>query len=301
LLFTAPSVGPGTENHDISVQVRVLEGYAQLTNHALVSADGATPATASVKTTVSRPWGELLLDKVGPTAALINTPIVYVLTCHNPSSATVTDLSLADVLPAGVTFVSASPAPDVVTVPLLQWSLGDLAPGASRSIVVTTTAPANAATIVNTALADANQLTMTTALRSTQVVAQAPILRVSKDASASHVKVGSVLVYTLHYSNVGNQPTTDVVLTDTLPAGITVVSANPPWATATSQAVTWQIGALAAGASGQIVMTTTVNGPWDRTLHNVADITGAAGSFPEHTELDTIVLPAKLHMPIVRK
>jgi len=301
LLFTAPSVGPGTENHNITVQVQVLEGYAQLTNHALVSADGTTPATTSVNTTVSHPWGELLLDKVGPTAALISTPIVYVLTCHNPSAVTLTGVTLAEVLPAGVTFVSASPAPDAATMPLLHWSLGDLAPGASRSVVVTTTAPANAATVINTALADAQQLTMVTALRSTQVVTQAPILRVSKEASASPVNVGEVLVYTLHYSNVGNQPTTDVVLTDTLPAGITLLSANPPWNAATSQFATWNIGPLAAGASGQIAVTTTVNGPWNRTLHNVADITGAAGSFPEHTELDTIVRPAKLYLPVMRK
>ena len=80
--------GRAYRNHDVTVQVRVLEGYEQLTNHALVSADGATPATASVKTTVFHPWGELLLDKVGPTAALTNTPIVYVLTCRNPSAVT---------------------------------------------------------------------------------------------------------------------------------------------------------------------------------------------------------------------
>ena len=301
LLFTAPSVGPGTENHNVSVQVRVLEGYEQLTNHTLVSADGATPATASVKTTVFQPWGQLLLDKVGPTAALTNTPIVYVLTCHNPSAATLTDVTVSDVLPAGVTFVNASPAPDVATLPLLQWSLGSLAPGESRSITVTTTAPATAADVTNTALADARQLTMTTALHTTHVVAQAPILRVSKSASASIVNVGDVLIYTVQYSNVGNQAATGVVLTDTLPTGITVVSTNPPAATATSQFVTWNIGALAVGASGQIVMTTTVNAPWNRTLINRADITGAAGSFPEHAELETIVRPARLYLPIVRR
>src|SRR5512136_2506745 len=134
LLFTAPLVGPGTENHNVTVQVQVLAGYAQLTNHALVSADGATPATASVATTVSHPWGELLLDKTGPAAALVNSPIIYVVTCQNPSTVMLTDVSVADVLPAGVSFVSASPAPDVATAPLLRWSLGNLDPGASRSI-----------------------------------------------------------------------------------------------------------------------------------------------------------------------
>jgi uncharacterized repeat protein (TIGR01451 family) len=124
-------------------------------------------------------------------------------------------------------------------------------------------------------------------------------LHVSKGASASRVNVGSTLVYTLQYSNIGNQATTGVILTDTLPAGITVVAANPPWTSATSQAVTWQIGALAAGASGQIVMTTTVNGPWNRTLTNVADITGATGSFPGQAQLETIVRPFIIYLPLV--
>jgi len=299
LLFTAPSVGTGTENHDVTVQVRVLEGYAQLANHALVSADGVTPATASVTTTVSHPWGELLLDKAGPAAALINSQIVYVLTCQNSSSVTLTDVTVADVLPAGLAFVSASPAPDVATAPLLQWSLGTLAPGETRSITVTTTAPSNPTSVTNTALASARQLTLTTALRSTQVITQAAILRVSKAASASHVNVGDTLVYTLHYSNIGNQTATGVVLTDTLPAGITAVAANPPWTSAASQAVVWQIGTLTAGASGQIVLTTTVNGPWNRTLTNMADITGAPGSFPDQAQLETIVRPFIVYLPLV--
>jgi len=299
LLFTAPSVGPDTANHDVTVQVRVLEGYAQLANHALVSADGAVPATASVMTTISHPWGELLLDKSGPAAAVVNTPIVYVLKCQNSSAVTLTDVTVADVLPAGLTFVNASPAPDAATVPLLQWSLGTLAPGESRSITVTTTAPSYPASITNTALASARQLTMTTALRSTQVVTQAPILRVSKSASAARVNVGDTLVYTLHYANIGNQAATGVVLTDTLPTGVTAGAANPPWTNATAQAIVWQIGALAPGASGQLVMTTTVNSPWNRTLTNTVDLTGAAGSFPDHFELEIIVRPSIIYLPLV--
>lgn len=304
LLFTVPSVGPGTEDHNITVRVQVLEsleGYEQLTNHALISADGATPATASVKMTVSPRWGELLLEKTGPAAALINRQIVYVLTCRNPLTSTVTlkGVTLADVLPAGVTFVSASPAPDVMTEPLVQWALGDLAPGESRSVAVTAMAPPNFTRVTNTALASGRQLTMTAALFSTQIVTQGQILNVSKVASASQVDVGDTLVYTLSYSNVGNQATTNVVLTDTLPAGITVIAANPPWSTTTAQARTWQLGMLDVGESGQIVMTTTVNGPWNRTLTNLADITGATGSFPDHAKLETAVRSAQLYLPVV--
>ena len=126
--------------------------------------------------------------------------------------------------PPVLTFVSASPAPDVATVPLLQWSLGTS--GAGRKPIDHGDdhgAFYSRQRDEYCAGFGATQLTMTTALHSTQVITQAPILRVSKTASASHVNVGDALVYTLQYSNVGNQATTGVVLTDTLPAGITVV------------------------------------------------------------------------------
>lgn len=301
LLFTTPfTIGPGTENHYVTVQVRVLGGYSQLSNHALVVADGVTPTYASLVTSVSQPPpGQLRLTKLGDPAALINSQLVYVLRCENVGGTTLADVSLADVLPAGLALVGASPSPDVVTLPLLRWSLGDLGPGQSRSVVVTTTTPASPGVITNTALADSRLMTMTTALYSTQVVTQAAILRVTKEGSASYVNVGDVLVYSLRYSNAGNQLATGVMLTDTLPSGITFVAANPPPSSLTSQRATWQFSSLSAGAGGQIVITTTVGGPPNRTLHNIVDITAQPGSFSDHAELDTVVRPLMLYLPII--
>lgn len=297
LLFIIPSVGQQTE--DVTIQVRVPEGYSQLANYALVAADGAVPATASLVTTVSNPWGRLRLSKEGPAAALVNSQMVYVVTSQNPGTTGVTDVSLADVLPANVSFVGASLAPDTQTAPLLHWSLGDLGPGESRTVVVTTTAPLIPGIITNTVIADGPQLTMMTALRSTQVVTQGPILRIANEGSAPQVNVGDMLIYTLRYSNVGNQPAAGVVLTDTLPAGITLLTADPPWTTMTSQWAKWQLGSLVAGASGQVVITTTVNGPGKRLLTNVADITESTSGFSEHTHLETFVRPFILYLPLV--
>ena len=301
LLFTAPSVGPGTENHNVSVQVRVLDGYPQLTNHALVVADGVTPTFASRVTNVSQPLGQLRLTKTGDSAALINTQVAYVLRCENTGGAPLFDVSLADVLPAGLTFVGASPPPNVATLPLLRWSLGDLDPGQSRSVVITTTAPALPVVVTNTALAAARQAPMTTTLYSTQVVTQGAILKVTKTGAPSQVSVGDVLVYTLVYSNAGNLTATGIIVTDTLPAGITVVSANPPPSSQTTQRMTWQFGSLAAHAGGKIVITTTVGGPAGRTLHNVVDIRAQPGSFPGHAELDTFVRQYKIYLPMVMR
>jgi uncharacterized repeat protein (TIGR01451 family) len=304
LLFTAPSVGPGTEDHAVTVRVNVLPGYDQLYNHALIVADSVTPTLASLLTNVTQqPGGQLQLTKSGPLYSLVNGQLVYTLRCENLGDVTLSDVTLADILPSGLPLLGASPTPDVATLPLLRWSLGDLGPGQVRTVVITSTAPATAGTITNTAVAGALQAPMATATFSTQVVATGAILRVTKAASAPSVSVGGQLVYTLQYWNAGDQAATGVLLTDTLPSGITVTAAYPTPVTAlSSPQLVWNLGTVsAAGPPQTIVVTATVGGTWNRTLHNVADVAGQSGSYPDHAEVDTEVRPFMLYLPVVMK
>jgi uncharacterized repeat protein (TIGR01451 family) len=285
----------------VTVRVNVLDGYDQLYNHALIVADYVTPTHASLLTSVTQPPpGLLRLTKSGPSFVLVNGQLVYTLRCENIGGVTISGVTLADVLPTGLPLLGASPSPDAATLPLVRWSLGDLAPGASRTVVITSTAPTIAGAITNTAVADARQLPMASSTFSTQVVAHGAILRVTKEASAPSVNVGEQLVYTLRYRNDGDQSATSVILTDTLPSGITV-TASPLPNSLTSQRAVWQLGVLGAGAEGQIVITATVGGAWNRTLHNIADIAGQSGSYPDHAELDTAVNPFMLYLPLIMK
>lgn len=300
LLFTALPVGPGTDNQTVTVKVNVLPGYPQLYNTALIVADGVTPTHASLVTNVAQPSAQLRLTKTGYVFAPPSGELVYALTCQNVGSVPATDVKLVDILPTGLPLVGASPAPDSVTLPLVRWSLGDLAPGVARSVVITTTAPATIGVLTNTALADAVQASMTTTLYSTHVVTEAAILRVTKEASAPSVRVKDVLVYTIRYSNIGNQSADGVILTDTLPSGITVNDVYPP-ASVTSQRVVWQPGSVGVGEQKQVIITATVGGPVNRTLHNVVDITGQPGSYPDHAELDIRVQPFNIYLPIIMR
>ena len=303
LLFTAPSVGPGTEDHEVTVRVNVLAGYNKLYNHALIVADSVTPTRASLLTSVTQqPGGQLHLTKSGPLYSLVNGQLVYTLRCENIGDVTLSDVMLADILPAGLPLLGASPTPDMATLPLVRWSLGDLGPGESRTVVVTSTAPATTGAITNTAVADAQQTPMALTTLSTQVVATGAILRVTKDASAPSVTIGGQLVYTLRYWNAGDQSATVVFLTDTLPSGITVTAASPMPASLSSPQLVWNLGTVSAASPAQtIVITATVGGAWNRTLHNVADVAGQPVSYPDHAERDTEVRPFMLYLPIIMK
>jgi uncharacterized repeat protein (TIGR01451 family) len=301
LLFTVPSLNAGTVN-TVTVQVRVLAGYAQLTNHALVAADGVTPTFTSLLTHIAQaPTNWLRLVKSGPRAALTNGVMVYTLQATNLGSSALQDVTVVDILPAGVSLGSASPSPSSVTLPMVSWSLGSLNPAATKTIVITATAPGVTGMITNSAVASAWQNVLTQTLFSTQVTNNAAILNVAKTGSAPVVRVGDTLVYTLDYKNVGNQVATTVRLTDTLPSGLSVIGASPLPTSQTAQQLAWNLNTLAAGQEGRIVITTTVNAPGGRTLLNVADITGQPGSYAGHAELSTSVPLFKLYLPIVVK
>lgn len=302
LLFTVPSIGPGTANSTVTVQVRVPAGHTQMTNHALVMADGVTPTVTSLLTNIVRPSSDWLrLVKTGPSVVLTNGQLVYNLQATNLGNAVFIDVTVVDVLPGGLPLVGASPQPDSVALPMVRWSLGSLNPAETKTIVITTTAPSTTGIITNSAVANAWQNVMTQTLFSTQVVNTGAILQVAKTGSAPVVRVGETLVYTLRYENIGNQTATSVRLTDTLPSGLTVIGVSQPPVSQTAQQLIWDLGTLTAGQAGQIVITTTVGGPWGRTLLNVADITGQPGSFAGNTELSTTIPFAQLLLPIITR
>ncbi len=301
ILFTDTSVG--LANETVTVRARVLEGYEQLYNYTLVAAEGVPPTHDSLLTTVD-PAPPLNLTKTSDPVVLIDSDIVYTIQCENPGYTAATDVTLMDVLPAGVSFVGASQTPDETMLPVLSWSLGDLGPGDSHTIVVTATAPVSPSIITNTAIAGAQHRDMTYTLFATQVISEGSILRVTKQGSAAEVDVGDELVYTLQYENIGNQASvTETLLTDTLPADVSVTGIYSPTGVTliSSSPLVFDLGTVSPGdPPEQIVITVTVTGGWGETLHNVADIT-APGSYPGHAELDTDVRLAILYLPLVTR
>ena len=67
--------------------------------------------------------------------------------------------------------------------------------------------------------------------------------------------VGQVVTYTLRVKNTGSQPATAVVVTDRLPAGLSVFR-RPAGATVRGRVVTWKISRIAPGRT--VVLTVRV-------------------------------------------
>ena len=81
---------------------------------------------------------------------------------------------------------------------------------------------------------------------------------------------GTTLTFTVSYTNPGPGSAGTAVLVDTLPAGLTFLSASPA-AIVSGQTVTWNLGNLKPGASGTITITASVAA--DGTYINQARLT----------------------------
>ncbi|HOV47861.1 MAG TPA: SdrD B-like domain-containing protein [Anaerolineae bacterium] len=96
-------------------------------------------------------------------------------------------------------------------------------------------------------------------------------LAIGKPATRSLVKVGDYFQYNLKVYNAGNANLTNVVVTDSLPAGVTFVSAVPAQNSGPNP-LRWVIGSLPMGQSWEAVVTVKTSGTG--VLNNTMTATG---------------------------
>lgn len=213
-----------------------------------------------------------LTKQVDRTTAAVGDVITYTLTYAVTGGGIASSAQVADTIPAGVAYVpgtlrwNGTPLSDAVgddagSIVLagngvVTVALGPVASGASGSVTFQVRAtPGPARTIDNRSdVVFARVGGADTAVSNTvQTTVLVPVLSIGKQLTSPSVAlVGQPVRYTLRYANAtGAAPAQNVVLTDTIPAGLQYVSATPP-AAVTGQALSWPLGTLAAGDSGVI-------------------------------------------------
>ena len=218
-------------------------------------------------------------------AALTNDLVTFTLAWCNNGPWPAANAVLKDILPTGLTFVSSEPAHDAVSTvygaTVYSWNLGDVEPGATGVVTVVARVNANVSgrTLVNTARIgnDRQETDYTNNEDSVPVVVkQLANVWIAKSGPAT-VRLGGEAVYTLAYGNNGNAAATNVVVTDTLPAGLAFVSADPAPTSSEGQVQSWDLGILEPGTSGTISLTALVGndfaGLFGKPLVNRAAIT----------------------------
>jgi uncharacterized repeat protein (TIGR01451 family) len=201
----------------------------------------------------------------------VGEDVVYTVTLRNTGPDTATGVVLTDTIPAGLSFVSATNG-GTESGGVVTWNVGNL--GLNEAFTALVTARVNTGTqgqtLVNavSAVNDQNPDAVTDTCDVT--VNDAP-LTITKTVGKAQYDVGETVTYTVNVVN-GAGAATGVVVTDTLPVGLTFVSASDGgvW-DANTRTVTWTVGDLAVGASFTPTVTATVTGDAAaKTLVNTA-------------------------------
>jgi uncharacterized repeat protein (TIGR01451 family) len=258
-------------------------GVVSAVNTASVTSSTEDPDPSNDTSTTSvdvPPTADVSITKAASPDPLDTTaPASYTLTAHNDGPQTAVDVAITAPLPPEFTPTGLpagcahTPADNTVVC-----DLGDIPDGGDAAVTITgTLAPSAAATflsnsaVVDSATGDPDRRNNSTT--NTTLVIPAADLELTKFADNTTPEAGANVTFTLQLTNHGPSVATNAQVVDTLPGGMTFVSA-PPGCTAAGNTVTCAAGSLAAGVSVSLPIVARVEaGAAGSDLTNIAAAT----------------------------
>jgi uncharacterized repeat protein (TIGR01451 family) len=241
----------------------------RLTNTASVTSATGDPdpsddsATATVEAVAQA--NVVLTKELVTTNPVAGQPLEYRLTVVNNGPTVAPNASISDPIPAGTTFVSLTADQgtcqlDVVEdAPAASCSLGRLAVGATATATLIVDTNPNRRSVSNTGFSGSGGLDI--APENNEDTAPTPLQQVAdlsvRKSGPETVLAGDRVEYVLRYHNDGPSTATAVVVTDTLPTGLTPRPANG--CTTNGATVSCAVGTVAPAAGGTVTITADVD------------------------------------------
>ncbi|MBP6471403.1 MAG: DUF11 domain-containing protein [Chloroflexi bacterium] len=250
--------------------------------------DSATDTTDLVAQTDLKVVKSGAPDPVIPGATLTYEIVV---TNQGPSDMTAA-ATLTDTLPMDVAFVSSTPGSPTCTHSSgdITCAIAPLASGANVTVTLAVTVDAAAdAPLTNSAGVAAvdtdPDLTNNTAVITTAI--KTADLAITKSDTPDPVTAGEQVTYTIGVTNQGPDGATNVMVVDTLPAGVSFVSAVPgsPTCAEASGVVTCDLGALANAGTAQVTIVALVDSSTTGSLANTAVV--SADEYDDNADNNT--------------
>jgi uncharacterized repeat protein (TIGR01451 family) len=280
----------------ISIQCATVTN-GNVTNFATVTtfdADFNSTNNSSSLATPVLPDSDLGLNGSVTNAVLVGSNLVYSLLVTNRGPSIATNLVVTDVLPAGVTYVTAGVSQGSFgqTSGVVTATLGTINKGASATVSVTIK-PNQPGSLTNTPSVSSGVLDPSTGDNSVSLITTVnPIadLRLTQSASPNPVNVSSNLTLTFVISNAGPSTANDVILSNALPATLSYVLAQSTNGSCSeaSGVVTCNISSLNSNAITVVAITVQPNA--SGSITNIGRVTSSAVDFSTNNNSATNVI-----------
>lgn len=291
--WTIPSIAPG-RSEVLVIIARATSANIAYNTVTITHSDVWDPNSGNnqARTPTDPQQADLVLSKtVDVSRPEVNSDVVFTLTLENLGPTAAANVTVSDLLPAGLGFVSANPAGEYNAG---VWTVGTVDPGSANARTLTITAtvlpPAsgsghvsdsvNSATATSTTV-DPNPGNNTDTATVTPLEAD---LSIYKTASSLTPQIGTTFQYTVQVANLGADTASNVQVTDQLPAGVTFDSYTATAGTYDAVSGIWDIGTVTTADRPELVITvlvttgnsggnvlntaTVTSGTWDPDLSN---------------------------------
>jgi uncharacterized repeat protein (TIGR01451 family) len=221
LRWDVGTLAPG-QSRSLEYQV-VAKMTGRLCNRSVAIANGGLRQEAESCVTVGE--AKLTLTKTGPERRYVNTGAAYQLTVSNPGTLPLANVVITDALPPQTTYVSSRGGGRLVGNQV-QWALGTLEPGSSRTVDVVLKAQSTGK-ICNRATATAERGLKAEAEACTEFVGVSALLLEVVDTD-DPVEVGAETSYVILVRNQGSVPATAIRIEAEVPEQMDVVRVTGP-------------------------------------------------------------------------
>ncbi|HEX3720205.1 MAG TPA: proprotein convertase P-domain-containing protein [Verrucomicrobiae bacterium] len=232
-----------------------------VTSIATVGSTGSDPNpnnnTASASANVTEPGADLAVTMTAsPTFVLQGGPLTYTIRVTNNGPFTATDVTLVNTLPPNVNVISTSTTQGAVSPNGSFADLGTLDFGSNATVTIvvspTVTGSISASTQVSLSPQEVDPVSFNNTSSATVTVGPSADLGVSGYGLPPTILSGANYTNVATVVNNGPSPATNIFFSQTLPAGVSFVSSSVSGVVVTNGVISWNINALADGASVNI-------------------------------------------------
>ena len=243
------------------------------TNNTASATETPQQADLSLGKTVSNPR-----PNVGDT-------ITFTITLTNAGPDAATNVEVNDLLPSGLSFLTAVPSQGAYAAATGIWVVGTVTPGAPQTLQIEARVDSPAAQTNTATITQADQFDPQTGNNTSSATEtpQQSDLALTKTVSNARPNVGDTITFTINLTNLGPDAATGVAIQELLPAGLSFVSGIPTQGTYDNGTGVWTVGTVTVATPASLAIQARVDSPVPRT--NTAFIS-AADQFDPQTGND---------------